>query len=877
MSKNIARVSSGMKLAAALVVGVLAFASAQIANGQANLGGPPPLPDLTGIVVDTNWAKILGKAFFWDQRVGSQGQACASCHFSAGAEGRIRNALNPGADVHPVDNTFGNTIAQAPYVLGDTGSDYNVSANGTGTYVAQPSDFPFHLLADITNRNSATLRDTDDVMGSSGDYQANFNGLPLTGDNDDCSLASNGVFHTPSGLVSRQTEARATPSTINAVYNPRNFWDARANMVFNGKNAFGWRDIDNDPTARIITFNFPSNGPQLVPFTIPTIPGVLAGQTASLASQAMLPPVNSIEMSCTNRIFQQIGRKLISSILRPSQILHPLHTQTIDPNDSLFGVNGPKGDQRLLGGQQPGLQLFYQQLIQKAFAPQYWQANGTYTITSTGSLVSDPNGYSQMEQNFSMFWGIAIMLYESTLISDQSQFDTFNAAISGVNASGQPIFGPFGQPNAPGCMVPGFGGGCDVRGDTGVTKAGMTEQQQDGNFLFNNGPQLDIFGPPNPNAVGADCGFCHNGRLFAIGAGAAAADTFQAPTPIIITGQVDPSTGGSSCIAHDFDSFGVGTRPAVEDVGVGGTDPYGNPLSFSRQWKNWLLAGSPAITPANLSTFFPDHIDMSGNSPGPGVTTNPNTGLPQITIGEFLGPCNFNPDFSLAAFPLSPASINRVESDAVFKVPQLRNVALKPPYFHYHGYANLQQLVQFYARGGNRRDMSLTVSGATGDDTGTGPYGDGIDANGSIVPDPNGNYGTNTDNAVHPLNLVLGGTSKTGQVKDQAYGEAALVAYLKMLTDPRVQCDAAPFDHPSLVIHNGHLNTEIGSINGQTANTGNQGRSAGDIDFTLPATGASGYPSGSQYCLPNAGDVFAQGMGGRVGDTAAQRPDPNTN
>jgi hypothetical protein len=35
----------------------------------------------------------------------------------------------------------------------------------------------------------------------------------------------------------------------------------------------------------------------------------------------------------------------------------------------------------------------------------------------------DPNGYAQMEVNFPMFWGIAVMLYESTLVSNQSEFD----------------------------------------------------------------------------------------------------------------------------------------------------------------------------------------------------------------------------------------------------------------------------------------------------------------------------------------------------------------------------------------------------------------------------------------------------------------------
>lgn len=37
----------------------------------------------------------LGKAFFWDRQVGSDGQACASCHFVAFADNRTRNQLSP--------------------------------------------------------------------------------------------------------------------------------------------------------------------------------------------------------------------------------------------------------------------------------------------------------------------------------------------------------------------------------------------------------------------------------------------------------------------------------------------------------------------------------------------------------------------------------------------------------------------------------------------------------------------------------------------------------------------------------------------------------------------------------------------------------------
>ena len=42
----------------------------------------------------------------------------------------------------------------------------------------------------------------------------------------------------------RRVEPRNTPTMINAVFNHRNFWDMRAQNLFNGVNPFGDRDPD---------------------------------------------------------------------------------------------------------------------------------------------------------------------------------------------------------------------------------------------------------------------------------------------------------------------------------------------------------------------------------------------------------------------------------------------------------------------------------------------------------------------------------------------------------------------------------------------------------------------------------------------------------
>ena len=43
----------------------------------------------------------------------------------------------------------------------------------------------------------------------------------------------------------------------------------------------------------------------------------------------------------------------------------------------------------------------------------------------------------------------------------------------------------------------------------------------------------------------------------------------------------------------------------------------------------------------------------------------------------------------------------------------VRNVGLTPPYFHNGVYGNLRQAVEFYARGGSKRDKSIIESGLT--------------------------------------------------------------------------------------------------------------------------------------------------------------------
>src|SRR5215831_17152207 len=65
----------------------------------------PPVFGIEGILADKTAAIQLGKTLFWDMQAGSDDvQACASCHFNAGADSRATNDVNPGQAGG--DNTF---------------------------------------------------------------------------------------------------------------------------------------------------------------------------------------------------------------------------------------------------------------------------------------------------------------------------------------------------------------------------------------------------------------------------------------------------------------------------------------------------------------------------------------------------------------------------------------------------------------------------------------------------------------------------------------------------------------------------------------------------------------------------------------------------
>ena len=338
---------------------------------------PPKVKGLSQIVVNPKYAEILGKALFWDTMVSSDGSACASCHYHAGADERSVNQLNTG----DLDTNQVLGLSFQP-----TRSGGNPNGGNNTNYPLKKSDFPTWSFENPADKTSKLLFSTDDVVGSQGTFMANFIRVRPGVQDDECQFVADPIYQDPANNRNvRQTTNRNAPTVINAIFNFRNFWDGRANNIFNGQSHWGNRD----PDAGV--WELKGGSLNKVRLALPN---------SSLASQAVGPPLNSIEMSCAQRQFPNVAQKILDQAA--------LVAQDVAVDDSLLGPY------RNASGQ--GLTMSYRELVTKAFSKKYWSSAEPVTVNGVS--------YSQMEANFALFFGLALQKYQETLISDQSPYDT---------------------------------------------------------------------------------------------------------------------------------------------------------------------------------------------------------------------------------------------------------------------------------------------------------------------------------------------------------------------------------------------------------------------------------------------------------------------
>ena len=572
-------------------------------------GAPMLREDLADYVANLGAAIRLGKAIFWDMQAGSDRQtACATCHFQAGQDGRTRNQLHPGAN-----------------------GQWDLAAFGPNSDL-WPDAFPFTVPG---------ISDTDNITGSQGVRRSVYNGLSKTGV-EQTSPSADPVFNVDGKNV-RQVTGRNAPTTINAVFNNRNFHDGRAQSEFNGVNPFG----DRDSAARV-WFAGPA-GPTQIDIHI---------QDAGLASQAVGPILNSVEMSAAGRTWPELGKKLMA--------ITPLALQKVDATDSVLGA---------YAAATTGLTTTYKSMIQAAFKPKWW--NTTKAVRVNGK------SYTMMEANTSLFWGLSLMLYQATLVSNDTPMDRYLAARAANDPNAALLLDDIAA---------------QLIGDAGepITRTNLLN----GLALFELPP------PPAPGPNGLGCMLCHAGAELSsasarnLNHGVEADDIAFANAGFDqrlerMFWRIPPVTPGTNQVTlnplawtvtqfntltpsvppadvplaiYDTGYYNIGVRPTADDLATAALDPFGTPWSIVRMLQKTYAD--------------PSFIKV----PGAGL----NCGATVVT--------------NSTGFPLLSGSLRKTERTLVagsFKTAPLRNVELTAPYFHNGGKSTLFQVMEFYDDGGD--------------------------------------------------------------------------------------------------------------------------------------------------------------------------------
>jgi cytochrome c peroxidase len=246
----------------------------------------------------------------------------------------------------------------------------------------------------------------------------------------------------------------------------------------------------------------------------------------------------------------------------------PLGAQIVSPTDSVLGtfVNPPNVN----GGR--GISLTYTELIQIAFLSPFWDSAGPPDpVTGLPTVLVATDGCQLMEENFTLFWGLAIQAYEITLRADQTPFDKFMA---GDNTA-------LNQEELRGLL-------------TYIHTESFTQQPD---------PQFNNLG------FGA-CQLCHSGPELT------EVSLANVPLKGIVTTDMTVTMDHNRelAIVPSSSNFNVGftnisVRPLWEDLGLGGTAIGTEPLSTFRAFVAGLLYGVAAIAPAAPNPSRGTNID----------------------------------------------------------------------------------------------------------------------------------------------------------------------------------------------------------------------------------------------------------------------------
>jgi cytochrome c peroxidase len=263
---------------------------------------------------------------------------------------------------------------------------------------------------------------------------------------------------------------------------------------------------------------------------------------SSLASQAVGPIVSEIEMAAPGRTAQDLARDLRKgkNARRLGSRIHgsrPLQQQLVDPSDSVLGP--------LSRYPATGLRVkSYNEMIQAAFQNKYWQSaklvrvadDGTVTIVDRPDRDKTTDEYTLLQYNFALFFGLAVQLYEATLVSDDTPWDRFRRDHPTAT---DPALNPWTNTNP-----------------NHISRFALF-----GAHLFNDRTR----GPNNLR-----CSNCHESATLT--------DASVLRINLAANGPVRNRDG--NVIDKGFNNIGL--RPTDNDLGVGATDAFG-PLSHSKR------------------------------------------------------------------------------------------------------------------------------------------------------------------------------------------------------------------------------------------------------------------------------------------------------
>ena len=263
-----------------------------------------------------------------------------------------------------------------------------------------------------------------------------------------------------------------------------------------------------------------------------------------------------------------------------------------------------------------------------------------------------------MEYNFSLFAGLAVQLYEATLVADDTPYDR---AVGCSIADRQR-----GSPGNPKPVVADLSALPDPPAPHAIAKTGTATVWD--------------WSPAPANVGGVGCHVCHALGEFTEHSTRRVLDAngFATIARYIADGH---GGGGGSTNYIDFGMRNVGHRPFSEDALRGGTAPalppfqYKDqvdgtvkslPLSYAELWK--LTHENPSRITDALKTYLLGYM--------------PNAPIP---VGGAL----------------PPASLDNLATAGCAKAPSLRTSLISGGYFHDGAYSTLRQVVDAYARGLN--------------------------------------------------------------------------------------------------------------------------------------------------------------------------------